>query len=63
MLNVNTFGIIVKASQNSLMASYSLLPRVFEKSSNFTERAISQAPPPGTTNPDSRVLLITHKAS
>jgi len=50
-------------SANSETASYSLFPNVLAKSSNFILRAISQAPPPGTTNPVSKVLLMTHRES
>ncbi len=62
-LIAKTFGIIVKASQYSAIASYSLFPNVLAKSSNFILRAISQAPPPGTTYPDSIVLFITQRES
>lgn len=51
------------ASANSDTASYSLLAKVLANSSNLIFKAISQAPPPGTTYPVSKVLLITHKES
>ena len=51
---------ISKASQYSDMASYSLFPKVRAKSSNFIDSATSHDPPPGTTNPDSKVRLTTH---
>jgi hypothetical protein len=55
-----TFGITSKASQYSDIASYSLFPKVREKSSSLIDRATSHEPPPGTTKPDSKVLLTTH---
>jgi hypothetical protein len=43
------FGIIQRASLNSAIEIYSLVPRVLAKVSREVARAISQAPPPGTT--------------
>jgi len=54
---------MAKASANSATASYSLDPKVVAKSSNLMFKAISQAPPPGTTNPVSKVLLTTQRES
>lgn len=62
-LFARTFGITKSASLYSAIAVYSLLPKVFAKSSNLILKAISTAPPPGTTNPDSKVLLTTQMES
>jgi hypothetical protein len=45
------------------MANCSLEPSVLAKSSRYTERATSTAPPPATILFDSRTLLITHSES
>jgi hypothetical protein len=58
-----TLGITVRASQYSAIAIYSLLSKVLAKSSKWTPKAISTAPPPATTAPLSNVLLTTHKES
>jgi len=58
-----TFGITNNASQYSEIASYSLFPRVRAKSSKWMDSATSHEPPPGTTNPDSKVLLTTQMES
>jgi hypothetical protein len=56
-LIASVFGIIYKASENSATASCSLEPRVLAKSSRYTDRATSTAPPPATTLFDSRTLF------
>jgi len=48
-LLANTLGITNKASQNSLIAIYSLDSTVLAKSSKCIDNATSHAPPPGTT--------------
>ena len=62
-LVASTLGMMVRASANSETAICSLVSSVLAKSSRWMLSAISTAPPPATTEPDSRVLLTTHKAS
>lgn len=57
------FGITRRASENSAIANYSLLPRVLAKSSKKIDKATSTAPPPATTAFDSRTLFTTQRAS
>jgi len=57
------FGITRSASENSAMASCSRVPKVLAKSSRKTERATSTAPPPATSEFDSRTRLITQRES
>ena len=47
-LIARVLGITRRASENSAMANYSLVPRVLAKSSKKIERATSTAPPPAT---------------
>jgi len=47
-LIARVFGITKRASENSAIANYSLLPRVLAKSSKNIDRATSTAPPPAT---------------
>jgi hypothetical protein len=56
-------GIIWSASENSAIASCSLEPKVLAKSSRYTERATSTAPPPATILFDSNTLLTTQRES
>ena len=58
-LTARVLGITFKASPNSEMASCSLLLYDLQNWSRWMLRAMSTAPPPGTTFPDSRVRLAT----
>lgn len=62
-LRARVFGITRRASENSAIANYSLVPRVLAKSSKKIERPTSTAPPPATTAFDSKTLLTTQRAS
>ena len=62
-LIARVFGMIAIASAYSAIAVCSLLARVLATSSKCVPTAISTEPPPATTNPDSNVLLTTHKES
>ena len=53
------FGITFKASLNSEIAICSLVLKDLQNDSKWMLRAVSTAPPPATTFPDSRVLLAT----
>jgi len=59
----SVFGITRRASENSAIASYSRVPKVLAKLSRNTESETSTAPPPATSEFDSRTLLITQSES
>mmetsp|Transcript_22198 Transcript_22198/g.74684 ORF Transcript_22198/g.74684 Transcript_22198/m.74684 type:complete len:317 (-) Transcript_22198:692-1642(-) len=62
-LMASCFGMTRSASAKAATASCSRVPSVSAKVSRYTLRAVSTAPPPGTTELDSRTRLTTHWAS
>lgn len=62
-LTARVLGMTLSASLNSAMAICSLVSKERAYCSRWMLTAISTAPPPGTTLPDSRVLLATQMES